>query len=191
MSQLIQSFTDIREAEPTILERRYGVIQTSHGRFEKITFRPWPKLISGIEATWWDATRGGRALQDECRLYFASPISAPGFLAISYIRSTVRTTFATARMANRLLDHIARLRNSDAIVCEAFNRRISDRLMKRWGWEQHLLAAKRRHWIKRFYGDYSSVAPLSEILGMPETQDRSFAPTFPGLAGTSDAGIQV
>lgn len=191
MTQLIQSFTDLEQAEAAIQERRYGVIQTAKGEFEKIVFRPWPKLISGLEANWWSSTRGGETLYDECRLYFAAPMSAPGFLALSYIRSTMRTTLATFRLAVRLLDHVARLKNSDAIVCEAFNRRISDRLLKRWGWEQHLLASKRRHWIKRFYGDYSVVASLSEILGKGPDDFPAIAPTFAGLADTTNAGTPV
>jgi len=191
MSQLIQSFTDIREAETAIRERRYGVIQTAGGSFEKIAFRPWPKLISGLEATWWNTSRGGQTVYDECRLYFAAPISAPGFLALTYIRSTIRTTLATFRMAVRLLDHVARLKESEAIVCEAFNRRISDRLLKRWGWEQHLLSSKRRHWIKRFYGDFSTVAPLSEILGQPRRANPGVGPVFDGLSQASQTGIEV
>jgi hypothetical protein len=53
-----------------------------------------------------------------------------------------------------VLDEIARLKGSDAIVAEVRNLRISNRLLHRWGWESHLPTSRRRHYIKRFYGSY-------------------------------------
>jgi hypothetical protein len=53
-----------------------------------------------------------------------------------------------------VLDEIARIKQTDAIVCDVRNARISDRLLRRWGWESHVPQSRRRHFIKRFYGEY-------------------------------------
>ena len=53
-----------------------------------------------------------------------------------------------------MLDEIARIKGTDAIVAELSNLRISDRLARRWGWEPHVPSSRRRHYIKRFYGSY-------------------------------------
>jgi hypothetical protein len=46
----------------------------------------------------------------------------------------------------------------DAIVCDAANLRISERLMKRFGYEPHKPQHWHRNFIRRFYGSYPSVA---------------------------------
>jgi hypothetical protein len=53
-----------------------------------------------------------------------------------------------------VLQEIARIKRTDAIVCDVTSSRISDRLLARAGWERHCLASPRRHFIKRFYGEY-------------------------------------
>jgi hypothetical protein len=56
-----------------------------------------------------------------------------------------------------MLDEIARIKGAHAIVCHVTNGRISDRLLRRWGWEAHCLNWKGRHFIKRFYGRYADI----------------------------------
>ena len=73
--------------------------------------------------------------------------------------------FLASYAAMRVLDEIARIKRTDAVVSEAFNWRISGRLAERWGWERHKPSRWRRHFIKRFYGSYpapldSNPAPL-------------------------------
>ena len=53
-----------------------------------------------------------------------------------------------------VLDQIAEIKHSDALLCEAFNQRISDRFLARMGWERHMESSSKRHFIKRFYGKY-------------------------------------
>jgi hypothetical protein len=53
-----------------------------------------------------------------------------------------------------VLDEIARLKRSDALLCDVSNWRISERLMARFGWEPHCPSRWHRHYIKRFYGEY-------------------------------------
>lgn len=134
-----------------------GVIMVESGELRAIRRRWWPRLVSGIEATWWAARRLKAAGRDECRLFWSAPRSAPGYLTLKYVWSGAGTRFGTFRTAVAALDQIAWLRRSEAIVCEVFNPRISNRLLVRWGWEQHLLLSGRRHWIKRFYGEWSGL----------------------------------
>jgi hypothetical protein len=63
-------------------------------------------------------------------------------------------TLATFRGALDVLDAIARIKRSDAILCDACNGRISDRLFARWGWVPHTSDRRHRNFIKRFYGEY-------------------------------------
>ena len=53
-----------------------------------------------------------------------------------------------------MLDGVARLKHSDAIVCDITNRRISARLMRRQGWEPLPSHRWHRYYIRRFYGRY-------------------------------------
>ena len=53
-----------------------------------------------------------------------------------------------------ILDEIARLKQTDAIDCDAANLRISDRVLERFGWEPHRPSKWHRNFIKRFYGVY-------------------------------------
>jgi hypothetical protein len=68
--------------------------------------------------------------------------------------SSASCTFASFRQALLSLDEVARAKRSDAILCDAWNLRISDRLFARWGWEAHKPSRWHRHYIKRFYGQY-------------------------------------
>jgi hypothetical protein len=53
-----------------------------------------------------------------------------------------------------ILDEIARLKQSDALLCDAISERITTRLLSREGWEPHCPSLFHRHYIKRFYGVY-------------------------------------
>ena len=53
-----------------------------------------------------------------------------------------------------VLDQIARLKRTDALLCDIAGSRISDRLMSRFGWEPHKPQRWHRNYIKRFYGQY-------------------------------------
>ena len=57
------------------------------------------------------------------------------------------TSYATFRAALVVLDAIAELKRTDAIVCDAANMRLSDRLMERLGWEPH----KPQRWHRNFH----------------------------------------
>jgi len=63
-----------------------------------------------------------------------------------------------------VLDEIARIKRSDALLTDASNLRISDRLLARWGWVPHTSSRWHRHHIKRFYGNYPPASGLAARL---------------------------
>ena len=137
-----------------LVRGRYGVIETAGGKLVTVHLRPWPMILSWQEI--WPTAAGYhlRGDADRCLLYFNQPRSCPNYLALKYIASTSGTSVATCRAALAALDALAELKRIDAIVCDAANRRISDRLLARWGWEAHAPSRWRRNFIKRFYGVY-------------------------------------
>lgn len=153
-------------AQPDVLLRaRYGVIDVRDGRLAAVHLRPWPKLISALEVTWWGTRRHATRPGNRCLLYYNQPRRHANFLALKYIVSDRDCTLATFHLALEVLDEIARVKRTDAIVCDAWNIRISDRLFARWGWEPHRPSRWHRHFIKRFYGEYPARrAELAEAL---------------------------
>jgi hypothetical protein len=156
MRRLFETITefDTDAAREALRRRRYGVIEATGGRVTAIHLRPWPKLISWPE--FWPAGSGYRTRgpADRCYLYYNQPRGSSNFLALKYIVSTADTSFHALRAAVCELDRIAELKRTDAIVCDAANLRISDRLLARFGWEPHAASRWHRNFIKRFYGMY-------------------------------------
>lgn len=151
---LFETIDNLQRDADKVRERAYGAIEVTAGKLVRIQFRPYPKLISGMEARWDAATRFKRRQRDTCRLYYNQPLFHRNYLALSYIESSIDTTWHTLFSTLQLLDRIAYLKQSDAILAELSSDRISDRLMRRWGWERHLPGSRKRHFIKRFYGEY-------------------------------------
>lgn len=87
-------------------------------------------------------------------MYYNQPVSCSNFLALKYIVSTERTSYATFRAALAVLDLVAAIKSTDAIVCDVASPRLTDRLMHRWGWEPHKPQRWHRNFIRRFYGEY-------------------------------------
>ncbi|MEM8943637.1 MAG: hypothetical protein AAGD11_00525 [Planctomycetota bacterium] len=153
-----QTVTDWQQDREVVRRRRYGVIETSAGRLVAIHFRLWPKLIAWPEVLPLGPTYHARGRSDRCLLYFNQPLSCPNFLALKYVVSTAGTPYATFRAALTTLDAVAELKRSDAILCDAFNQRLSDRFLRRLGWEPHKPQRWHRNYIKRFYGSYPSTS---------------------------------
>ena len=154
VSSLFESIHTFLDNEDKIRERRYGMILVSNGQLQTLQFRPWPKLVSAPEVKWLGGWQHGRQAKDQCRLYYNQPLGHSNFLALKYTVTSFGTSYKTVRRALLILDEIARIKKTDAIVAEITNDRITDRSMKRMGWEEHLPDAKNRHFIRRFYGDY-------------------------------------
>jgi hypothetical protein len=142
-------------ADREILARaRYGVIDIRDGQLVAIHLRPWPKTVSGLEVALWGRRQHAFRSGNRCWLYYNQPRRHANFLALKYIVSARDCSLATFHRSLEVLDEVARVKRTDAIVCDVWNLRISRRLLARWGWEPHHPSRWHRHYIKRFYGDY-------------------------------------
>jgi len=87
-------------------------------------------------------------------LYYDQPRRFRNFLTVKYLVSSRGTTRATLHRVLDVLDEIARIKGTDAILCTLVNGRISEQVMHRYGWGRHCPSRWYRHYIKRLYGDY-------------------------------------
>ena len=145
---------DLQQDAALLRTRHYGMIEVVDGQLQRIVLRPWPKLVSLPEVWWLGANHHAHQTGDRCRLYYNQPRRHGNFLALVYVVSDRDCTFASFRRAVELLDEVARAKQSDAILCDVWNLRISDRLLARWGYEPHKPQRWHRNYIKRFYGQY-------------------------------------
>ena len=148
---------------------KYGVIETRHGKFVSVHLRRFPKLVAWPEIWPTAADYHAAGDADRCLLYYNQPRRFSNFLALKYIVSTVGTSYATFRAALIQLDRLAQLKGSDALLCDAANSKISERLMARFGWEPHRPQRWHRNYIKRFYGVYPGDQRDSAALGQSQT----------------------
>ena len=165
--RLWQTVTNWPQDREVVRRRRYGVIETSAGQLTAIHFRPWPKLIAWPEILPVGPTYHARGQADRCLLYYNQPLSCPNYLALKYVVSTHGSSYATFRAALATLDAVAELKRSDAILCDAFNGRLSDRFLRRLGWEPHKPQRWHRNYIKRFYGEYPPVPHAVSLQELP------------------------
>jgi hypothetical protein len=163
MNWPVETILDFESGRERIRARRYGVIETCGRELTAIYLRPWPKLVSLPEIWPLGSRYHARGSADRCLLYYNQPRRMPNFMALKYIVSTAGTSYRTFRAALVVLDAIAELKRIDAIVCDAANVRLSDRLMARLGWEPHKPERWHRNFIRRFYGRYPGA--LSKDIG--------------------------
>ncbi len=173
MTPLFQIVTDLHDGAEVLRRRPYGVIEVAEGRLRRVLLRPWPKIVSAPEilllGRWYHRHRSG----DRLWLYYNQPRRFPNFLAIKYVVSSRHTTIATLTRARDVLDEIAKLKGSDALLCDVGNWRITTRLIARWGWEPHCPSRWHRHYIKRLYpGDADDSQPVRQA---EERADPTFA----------------
>lgn len=142
--------TDLRTSRDVLRRRRYGVIETRGGTLESVTLRPWPHFLSLREL--WPLGDEWRppGPADRCRLYYNHPRRHDRFIALRYVACTRGTSYKTFRKALATLDQIAQIKRVDALLCDAGNARLSDRFLRRMGWEPHAPAWRRRNYIRRF-----------------------------------------
>ena len=156
---------DMRAQRQWLIDRRQGCIVIRQSELPTI-FGRWWAYTGNLLAVAMDS-RWRRIECDACELYFHESRWAPGFLTLDYVRCGPGTTLSTFYAATLVLDEIARLKKSSAIVANVTNSRISERLMTRWNWHRHCLGWYGRHYIKRFYGQYPAIDPVwRERLGM-------------------------
>ena len=146
--------------------RRYGIIDVARGQLVGIHLRPFPRWATAWDVIWSGPRRHARTTGDRMRVYFNQPWRHPRYLAITYAESTSDCRHATLVAALRLLDEVARIKGADALLCDAWNARITDRLLARYGWQPHLESRWHRHFIKRFYGTYPQHGGASSTAGL-------------------------
>ncbi len=133
---------------------RFGIIETRTGRLHAIHLRPWPKIVSAWETEWLGGSQHESRPGDRCLLYYNQPWRFPDFLALTFVLSYRDSTLATFRRATEMLDEVARVKRTDALLCDAWNLRISERLWPAGAGEPHKPQRWHRNYIKRFYGVY-------------------------------------
>ena len=108
---------------------------------------------------------------DRFWLYYNQPLRFPNFLVLKYVVSGRNTGFGSLARALDVLDEIARLKRSDALLCDVGNWRISTEVLGRWGWTPHSPSRWHRHYIKRFYGKYPPRAKWIENMLLAAKSD--------------------
>ena len=167
---LLETVTDLEEGAEVLRRRAYGVIEAAGGRFRRVVLRPFPKIISVPEVLVLGGWCHGRRPGDRCLLYYNQPWRYPNFLAVKYVISARDTRYKTLLRTLDALDEIARLKRSDALLCDVTNGRVSRAMMARQGWEPHCPSRWHRHYIKRFYGQYPPPAAWIASGGEPEVE---------------------
>lgn len=192
MSRWFESAGDLQADIDVLRRRRYGVIEVCDDRLVGIWLRPWPKIISLQEISIMGRGFHRRRPGNHCWLYYNQPRRHSNYLVLKYIVSARDTTLHTSRGALTVLEEIARIKRSDAILCDASNMRISDRLLARWGWEPLQSGRWHRNHIKRFYGDYPQASGLAARL-LSSSADNSATLDSGSLpiAADSEIGIAV
>ncbi|MEM6691116.1 MAG: hypothetical protein AAF664_16930 [Planctomycetota bacterium] len=127
------------------IEVRDGVVQ----RFR----RPWFPANVSIGRVWWQSHRGRRS-DKCCYLDVHEPWGLRGYLSLDYVHSGSEAGYQSLVAALRTLDQWAGQRQSLAIVAHISTARITDRFLRRMGWESHMNHWPGRHFIRRFYGGY-------------------------------------
>lgn len=142
----------IDESADQLKRWRCGRIVMADGRLVEVQRHLLGGSVS-VAQVWWQTHF--RALPvDHCTLDYHQPFGARGFLTLDYIHSGVACQYKTFVGAIRILEEIARIRRTLAIVAHVSTRAISDRLLVRLGWERHQEQWSGRHWIRRFYDGY-------------------------------------
>jgi hypothetical protein len=143
------------------------VIEMADGGFRCVRFRPFPKIITAPQVLCFGRNYHRFCSGDRLWLYYNQPWRFPNFLALKYVVSTRQSSLGSLARALDVLDYIASLKRSDALLCDVSNWRVSDKLIGRWGWVPHCPSRWHRHFIKRFYGDYP---PIAGWLGVSENR---------------------
>lgn len=148
-------YTDLSSQSESIAQIVRGRIVMRAGRFVAVA-EQWVRSPVSIAQIWWESNYG-RLRGDECLLDYHIPRGLPSFITLDYIRSGTQTQYKTFVGACHILNEIARLRHSEAIVAHVTNVRISDRFLDRLGWERHQEHWRGRHFIRRFDSGYPAL----------------------------------
>jgi hypothetical protein len=153
MPFFVETAINLTDDADILRRRRFGVIDVRNGQLVSIRLRSWPKFVSIVGVAWGQLSHA-QVPGDWLRLYYNQPFRYPDFLALKFAISARNTTLDTVHRALAVLDEIARIKGSDALLCDAANFRLSPAMLARFGWEPHAASRWHRNYIKRFYGQY-------------------------------------
>lgn len=154
----MQNEPQIHQWQVTIRGARAGRIVAESGRVVEVR-RRWMPYRASLPEVFFERTFRPQP-PGRCVLDYHLPRRCPGYITLDYVRSGRDTSFASFRAAIFALDRVADLHAAEAIVCHVTTPSLSDRLLRRWGWQQHCLQWKGRHWIKRFDRSQKSMLDL-------------------------------
>ncbi len=141
---------DCPDIVDSIKEHRYGTLQLSPNKQITLTFRRFAKRATLWHVLWAKTWTHSRKYGDTCKLYYDAPKSCPGFVIIKLMVSHRNTTYRSTRKIMAALDKLASIRETNAIVFHASNKRLTDRVVERFGYVRHAENLPGRHFIKRF-----------------------------------------
>jgi len=156
-SSLMLRRLQLQKWKPSSLEMEVFLKLTTVVRFAQLSILSDGSIIHQSRwfprwASRWDVAKDETvrsAVRGECRIFYSFPMRAPGFMAVNYLTCGEQTSYQTLLVGKQLLEEIARRRKSIAIVCEAYSDRLSERLMRRWGFVRHALTLGEQHYIRR------------------------------------------
>lgn len=151
---LYTTVLDLDRQADLVRHAHHGVIEASGGRFRRLILRPWPKLVSLADVLLFGPRLHRRRRRDRCLLYYDQPWGSPDYLAVKYLLAYGGTSYASVVAARRAIDEVARIKEADALVCHVGNRRLSARIMSRWGWSPLNDSPRCSLFVRRFYGHY-------------------------------------
>lgn len=146
-----RTVTDLHAQAATVRRWPSGTIRMAGGKM--IDIRCGILARRSSVARVWLENRFRSQAPDCCVLHYHSPFLSR-YLSLDLVLAGPQTGLVTIRGACELLDEVARLRGAVAIFAHISTTKISDRLLQRLGWRQHLMGTSGRHWIKRFYDGY-------------------------------------
>ena len=129
------------------LLKGHGMIESKSGVPTRVRKRLIPRWASLMEV--WVDTRWKRLPDDCCRIYYNHPRSCPGFTVLAYACSGRCTSLATLRAGLTILEEIAILVGNRAIVCQLTNPRLDSRILRYFGYVQHVPHLNGNHYIRR------------------------------------------
>jgi hypothetical protein len=109
--------------------------------------RMWPRIASSFDVFWDEKFAVGES--NSCRVFFSFPKRASGFMTINYFRTGPNTEYRIIARAATMVEQIAISRGCQGIVCQVISRRISTRLLLRWGYVPHAKSLGNGHFIRR------------------------------------------
>jgi hypothetical protein len=155
---------DLDRHAPLLVQRRYGRIIAEDGALRSIQFRPFSRRVTIIEHQLLGQRFHCKRSGNLAWIDYNHPRRHGDFLSVAYFVSTRDASLATCHSAIAALETIARLKGCHAILCDAANSRITEVLLRRYGFEPHAPMRWHCNYIKRLETVQSHTCQAGEVL---------------------------